>query len=249
MSTQQKFISDELKEKITATVKSRQSLETLLHDEGFEGTRESIEELLNVLLDIMGNRMTLEFIFSSHIAIWEEYRKMIDEDVWVRLAKAGNFDWDNFTLLGTSLLHREETDLGIMFLRKAAEHANDVKSYTSIAQAVHAHLKDNEWAEEILIMAKEHCSDSEHYSKIAEAMVTIAEDLEMAITLFKEAISKIKVAHEYMEVATAILRTTKDCKWAQEVFELHTSVPESGTPIEMLAEEAYHDEYKLLCNN
>ncbi len=247
MPTEQKFITSELKDKISVTVKSRQSLEMLLHEEGFEGNRESIQELLHTLLEIMGNRMTLEFIFSSHIAIWEEYRKMIDEDVWNLLARTGKFNWEHFTLLGTSLLHREDIKLGTSFLRQAAECADDVKSFTTIAEAVHVHLKDNKWAEDILIMAKEHCVDSEHYSKIAEAMVTIAEDKEMSITLFKEGISKIKVAHEYMEIATAIVRTLKDCKWGNEVFALHTTVPESGTPIEMLAEEAFQDEYKVIC--
>lgn len=248
MSIENKFITSELRDKIEETVKSRQSLEMLLHDEGFEGTKESISELLHTLLNIMGNRMTLEFIFSSHIAIWEEYRKMIDEDVWRELAKTGSFTSDNYLLLGTSMVHRGDTELGTAFLRDAASLANDVKSFTEVADAVHSHLKDNEWAEEILLSAKEHCNDAEHFSKIAEAMMTIAEDEEMSRNLFAEGLEKVTVAHEYMEIATAILRTLKDCKWAEEVFSRHKTVAESGTPIEMLAEEAYHDEFKVICN-
>lgn len=247
MPTKQTFISPELRDKIEVAIKSRQSLELLLDEENFEGNRDSIAELLHTLLGIMGNRMTLEFIFSSHIAIWEEYRKMIDKEIWNDLAKEGNFNCDHFTLLGTSLIHRDEIDTGTEFLRKAAETAGDVKQFTNVAEAVHVHLKDNEWAEEILLSAKEHCYDSEHFSKIAEAMMKIAEDKEMSIALFKEGIEKIKVAHEYMEIATAILRTLNDCEWAMEVFNKHSSVPESGTPIEMLAEEAFQDEYKEIC--
>ncbi len=244
MTTAEKFISDDLREKIEIAVKSRQSLEVLLKEEGFVGTRESIHEFLQILLKIMGNRMTLEFIFSSHIAIWDEYRKLIDEDLWRLIAKEGKFESEHFMLLGTSLLHREDTRMGTDFLRDAAECANDVKSYIQVAEAIHAHLKDNEWAEEVLLMGKEHCSDSEHYAHIAEAVMGIAEDRDLSIKLFKEGLEKVIVAHEYMEIATSIIRTIGDCDWAKEVFELHKTVKQSGTPIEMLAEEAFQDELK-----
>jgi len=247
MTTTNKLISEELREKIKSAVKSRQSLEILLKEEGFVGTRDSIHEFIQILLEIMGNKMALEFIFSSHIAIWDEYRKLIDEELWRHIAKEGAFESEHYLLLGTSLIHRDETKMGTDFLRDAAQCSFDVKSYMQVAEAIHVHLKDNEWAEEVLLMAKEHCSDAEHYAHIAEAMMNIAEDREMSIKLFQEGLEKVTIAHEYMEIATSIVRTLSDCKWAKEVFEMHKKVPQSGTPIELLAEEAFQDEFKEYC--
>ncbi len=246
MATATQIISNELRQKIVEAIKTRSSLEMLLLEEQFEGTRESIIELLHLLREIMGNRMMLEFVFSSHIAIWEEYRKMIDREIWLELAQLGDFNCDNYTLLGTSLIYKENIDLGKEFLTTAASKAFDTKSFISVADAIHAHLKDNDWAEKVLLEAADHCSTSDHYCKIAEALITIAEDREMSITMFKQSLELVTVAHEYMEIATAVVRALKDKSWAEEIFAKHTSAPQSGTPIEMLAEEAYEDELKLL---
>jgi len=171
---------------------------------------------------------------------------MIDRSMWIDLADKGNFNTDNYTLLGTSLIQRNLTELGTEFLERAAEQAFDTKSCIAVAEAIHINLRENDWAEKILLQAADHCSDAEHYSQIAEALMTIAEDRTMSISMFKKSIELVTVAHEYMEIASAIVRTLKDTKWAHEVFALYTTVPASGTPIEMLAEEAFHDEIKLL---
>ncbi len=246
MDITQQNISPELKLKITEAIKTRSSLEMLLQTENFIGTPASINELLHILQEVMGNRMMLEFIFSAHIAIWNEYREMITEEMWSSLAESSNFTSDHYTLLATSLIYKGSEDLGKKFLEIATTKAFNTKTYITVADAVHTHLKDNVWAEKILLDAAEHCSDVEHYSQIAESLVTIAEDTKMSRTMFEKAVSLSTISHEFMEIATAIVRTLKDTQWASEVFEKHSSVPDSGTPIEMLAEEAFHDELKLL---
>jgi hypothetical protein len=218
-----------------------------LQEEGFEGTPESIKDLLSYLLKIIGSRMTLEFIFSSHIAIWEEYRKMITKEMWLDISEEGNFNYENALILATSLIHREEIELGKLFLNQAIKLSDTVKAYTEVAHAIHSHLKDNEFAEEVLIMAKDISSSVDDDINIARALITIVDDKTAAKALFEDTISKIVVSHEYMELAAAVITSLNDCDWAKEIFEKRTSVPESGTPIEMLAEENYHDKVKEFC--
>ena len=239
-----KTIPEDLQEKIKETVKSRQSLEMLLQEEGFEGTEESIEELMRLLLKIMGSRMMLEFIYSAHIAVWDEYRKLINEEMWNRIAKEGNFNSENYLLLSTSLYHKEENELAKKFLDKAIETAIDVAEFTNIANSIHSIVKDNKEAERILIIAKSKVNSLDDLLKIASSLITITNDFEEAKKVYQDAIEMATVSHHYIEIATAILKNLHDKEWAEEVYNKKESVSESGTPIEMLATEEYKETLK-----
>jgi hypothetical protein len=236
------YISSELRSEIERAIRERLSVEVILEDAKFVGTPESIEELVNILIDVIGPRMTLEFLFSSQVAVWEEYRKMLHVDAWDRIIAGANFTSANFLLLGESLIQRDEIDEGSNYLVAAVNAATLPVELVNIAEVVKHEIDDAIWVSDILDKAESAASTSEHYSQVAEATVKIAEDESEGRILFESAVKLAQKSSDFSDASLAILKSLKDVTWSKEIFAKMKDAPQSGTPLEMLAEEEFNEE-------
>jgi len=235
------YVSKELEEEIKLAIKERRSVEQLLVQRNFVGTPESIEELTHVLIRHMGVTMALGFIDSANQAEWENYRNIL-VNLWEKISTSGNFSAKDKLALGQSLCHQERKDLGMVFLKKAATSADNVKIAVDIARTMNHETDNKASVKEILIDAKKLAKSCDDYTNIAKALFTLAEDKKEGRKTFEKAIDLANTFTEHCTLATEILKSFKDRELAKKTFRAGLAKKDPSSVLDTLAEEDYKKE-------